>query len=200
MRRFASIVDGFRFFLIWLYKPRQLGAVLPSSEKLAATMASRVDISRPGVVIDLGAGTGRMTAAILEAGVAPENLVVVEREPALCRLIEKRFPDVRVFCADAANLDNVLQEAGITEVSTIVSSIPFLAIKNSDCRNILDAALTALPDDGEIVQFTYGPGSPIPERIRSELGVEGERIRWVRANLPPAAVWRFRRRDERRAA
>lgn len=191
---FTSMIDGFRFFLIWIYKPRQLGAVLPSSRKLAASMARRVDVEKPGVVIDLGAGTGRMTEAILNAGVAPENLVVVERESQLCKVIEQRYPQVRVLCADAGDLVSLLRDMGVSQVSTIVSSLPFLAIKNEDCRRILDAAMNVLPDDGEIVQFTYGPGSPIPEDIRDELRIQGRRTHWIVANIPPAAVWSFRRK------
>lgn len=194
MRWFASIIDGIRFFLLWIYKPRQLGAVLPSSRKLAASMARRVDVEKPGVVIDLGAGTGRMTEAILNAGVAPENLIVVEREARLCKVIEQRYPQVRVLCADASDLVPLLGEMGVSEVSTIVSSLPFLAIKHEDCRKILDAAMNVLPKDGEIVQFTYGPGSPIPEDIRKELGIQGKRAHWIMANIPPAAVWSFRRK------
>jgi phospholipid N-methyltransferase len=35
--------------------------------------------------------------------------------------------------------------------------------------------------------------APVPPDLGAELGVIGERTNWVLANLPPAAVWRYRR-------
>ncbi len=44
-----------------------------------------------------------------------------------------------------------------------------------------------------LVQYTYGPAAPVPPDLGAELGLIGERTSWVLANLPPAAVWRYRR-------
>ena len=46
---------------------------------------------------------------------------------------------------------------------------------------------------GELLQFTYGPASPVSPGMRELLGIEGKREEWVLTNLPPAAVWRYRR-------
>ena len=56
--------------------PGCIGAICPSSQKLARCMVSSIDVQQEGLVIELGAGTGVMTQALLDHSVKPENLVV----------------------------------------------------------------------------------------------------------------------------
>ena len=62
----------------------------------------------------------------------------------------------------------------------------------------------ALTEDGVLVQFTYGPSSPVSRRILQRLGLEARRTSWVVENFPPASVWRYRpavqRVEEKRSA
>ncbi len=181
------------FFLLWLRRPTRVGALVPSGRALAAAMASRIDTNVPGAVVELGGGTGSITEAILAAGTTPKDLVVVEREAKLCAVLAQRFPDVRILHGDARNLDELLAAAGITQVKVVVSSLPLLSLDSGDCRRILTSAFAVLPKDGEFLQFTYGPASPISRETRQSLGIAGRRADWVLYNLPPAAVWRYRR-------
>jgi phosphatidylethanolamine/phosphatidyl-N-methylethanolamine N-methyltransferase len=181
------------FFLMWLRQPARLGAVVPSGRALARAMAACIDVDAPGVVVEVGGGTGSITRAILRAGVAPEDLIVVEREAKLSKILRVKFPGVRVLCADAGDLDRLLAGAGITKVKTVVSSLPLLSLDKADCRRILHAAFAVLDTHGELLQFTYGPASPVSPGMRSLLGITGKREEWVLSNLPPAAVWRYRR-------
>src|SRR5271170_2896218 len=75
------------FIFAAMRSPFKIGSFLPSSRGLARAMASGVDVSRPGAVVELGAGTGVVTHALLKIGVAPENLVVIERDERLHRLM-----------------------------------------------------------------------------------------------------------------
>lgn len=192
------------FFLMWLRRPRRVGAVVPSGRALAEAMAACIDVDAPGVVVELGGGTGSITGAILEAGVAPRDLVVVEREAALCEVIAARHPGVRVLCADARDLDRLLPDSGVARVKAIVSGLPLLSLDRASRRRILGAAFAVLSQRGEFLQFTYGPASPVSQDLRAELGIVGRRAEWILSNLPPAAVWRYRRAesgaDTRRAA
>jgi phospholipid N-methyltransferase len=46
-------------------QPRRMGAVVPSSPYLAAAMVKPIDVNAPGYVIEIGAGTGAITRALL---------------------------------------------------------------------------------------------------------------------------------------
>ncbi len=194
--------DEIGFFLMWLRRPGRLGAVLPSGRALARAMAAGIDAGAPGAVVELGGGTGSITGAILRAGVAPHDLIVVEREAKLCATISARYPGVRVLCADARDLKGLLARAGVTRVKAVVSGLPLLAMEPGHRRRILRAVFSVLGEAGEFLQFTYGPAQPVSQATRDRLGIVGKREEWILSNLPPAAIWRYRKGQagERRAA
>ena len=49
------------FFALWVQKPLRIAAANPSGVRLADAMATQVDLTRPGPVLELGAGTGSLT-------------------------------------------------------------------------------------------------------------------------------------------
>src|SRR5437762_3596433 len=96
--------DEVRFIGSWIKKPLAVGAVTPSSKPLARTMAQYVDPHGDGPVIELGPGTGPITEALVEHGVDPSRLVLVEFNPTFCQLLRQRFPEATVVQADAYRL------------------------------------------------------------------------------------------------
>lgn len=189
----TSLRRNIRFLGRWLRNPKAVGAVVPSGKSLAAAMVSEIDRDAEGAVIELGGGTGNITAALLAAGFASDCITVIERDPSFYRVIAERFPDVRVLQGDAADLRQLLSAAGVGKVKAIVSSLPLLSIPDRICLQIVSEAMAALGDDGVLVQFTYGPASPVSRRIVSRLGLKASRASWVMDNIPPASVWRYNR-------
>src|SRR3984957_20173107 len=100
--------DELRFLRRLLARPQQIGAIAPSSAVLARAMAREVDPGRPGPILELGPGTGVVTAALIARGVAPERIVSVEFDAELGRLMTERFPRVHVICGDAFDLAQTL--------------------------------------------------------------------------------------------
>src|SRR5215216_6055186 len=93
--------DEVRFIRSWLEKPLAIGAVTPSGRVLARSMAHYVDPRVSGPVIELGPGTGPVTEALIERGVAEERLVLVEFNPTFCQLLRARFHKATVLQGDA---------------------------------------------------------------------------------------------------
>lgn len=178
------------FLARWLKAPHRIGALAPSSRYLAGAMARQVDIRQARLVVELGGGTGSITRALLAAGVAPEKLIVVERDERLHLLLVERFPGLRVLHGDAAQLVSLLRPLGITSASAIVSSLPLLSMPKRLRHRIVEQSFALLGERGNLVQFTYGLASPLPER---EFAVSGRVAARVWRNLPPAFVWRFER-------
>src|SRR3546814_19525211 len=98
------------------------------SSDLASAMAAQVDLAAPGAVIELGGGTGNVTAALLDAGVPPQDIAVVERDPVFPRVIAARSPQLRVLQGDASDLRRLLPAAGIGPVRAVASGLPVLSI------------------------------------------------------------------------
>ena len=99
--RFA---DEARFIRTWFENPLGTGAVSPSGRFLARTMAQYVDPAIPGPVIELGPGTGPVTEALIDRGIAPERLVLVEFEPQFCKLLARPERNRLALLAEAFNL------------------------------------------------------------------------------------------------
>ena len=57
-----------------LRNPFGIGAVVPSSQRLARLMVERIDPQTSDVIVELGPGTGVFTRELLARGVIPANL------------------------------------------------------------------------------------------------------------------------------
>src|SRR3546814_8697364 len=68
------------FIQEFITRPGTIGAICPSSRFLAKHMALEVPRADDGLVIELGGGTGVITQALLDQGVAPEKLMVIRSE------------------------------------------------------------------------------------------------------------------------
>ena len=194
-RRLAPLRRNLGFLRRWLKNPKAVGAVMPSGRSLASAMVAGIDLKAPGAVVELGGGTGSITAALLEAGVPAAELAVVERDPGFAEIIARRFPEVRLLRGDGADLRRLLRQAGIDQLKAVVSRLPLLSIPERACLRIISEAMAALNDGGVLVQFTYGPASPVSRRIATRLDLQSERIGWVVDNVPPASVWRYRQAE-----
>jgi phosphatidylethanolamine/phosphatidyl-N-methylethanolamine N-methyltransferase len=181
------------FVLAALRAPMKIGGFLPSSRSLARAMASGVDLKRAGTVVELGAGTGVVTHALLQAHVPIDRLVVIERDEKLHEVLCGHFPQLNVLCCDVIELDKVLESVGVTKVNTLVSSLPFLVMPDDVRNTIQEQMAKAIGEDGVIVQFTYGPKSPILPAQMRRLHLEGKRMKLVIGNVPPAHVWLYKR-------
>ncbi|MBX6320774.1 MAG: phospholipid methyltransferase [Rhodospirillaceae bacterium] len=181
--------DSRAFFKLWLRNPMSIGNFTVSSRDLAVAMARAVPRT-PGPVVELGGGTGVVTQALLDRGIAPEELVVVERNEVLYRLLCRRFPEVRVLHGDAAALSDLLRPLDLPPGRAVVSGLPILSMPRPVQQAIVDQSFAALSAGAPFVQFTYAPYSPLPRR---PLGLEGQVAARVINNLPPARVWVYRR-------
>jgi phosphatidylethanolamine/phosphatidyl-N-methylethanolamine N-methyltransferase len=184
------------FLKRWLRRPFAMGAVVPSGRLLAEAMAETtkaVLAGRPGHVVELGAGTGEVTKALLAAGLAPERLALVERDPELARFLRRHFPGPRIIEGDAARLPRLLAEHEVAPVAAVVSSLPLLSLPAGIVQSIVGGVFEALPRGAALVQFTYGPTPPVPRAVRERLHLDGAHGKRIWRNVPPAVVWTFTR-------
>jgi len=184
------------FLKRWLRRPFAVGAVVPSGRLLAEAMARTTFAEmkgREGHVIELGAGTGEVTKALLAAGIPADRLALVERDPELASFLRRHFAGPRIVEGDAARLPKILSEQGIGSVSAVVSSLPLLSLPADVVRGIVEGVFGALPRGGALVQFTYGPAQPVPRSLSQALRLVGTRGPRIWRNMPPAVVWTFRR-------
>ena len=196
----ARFADEAKFIRAWLDNPFLTGAVSPSGKQLARYMAAQVDIARPGPVIELGPGTGPVTQALVERGIAEERLILVEFDPDFCALLATRYPKAKIVKGDAYVLSETLAGIVNAPAAAIVSSLPLLLRNEPQRLALLGDAFGLMAAGAPYIQFTYGLKSPIPRLSKAgELPFSSHRSRPVWLNLPPAHVWVYRRLTEKAA-
>jgi SAM-dependent methyltransferase len=109
-----------------LTEPAVVGAIWPSSRWLARSVASRVPCYGDGLVVELGGGTGAVTNALLQRGIVPGRLMVIECSAVFVRHLRARFPGVTILHGDAAKLGELLPHG--RHIDAIVSGLPLRSL------------------------------------------------------------------------
>ncbi len=172
-----------------LARPKNVGAIAPSSPALAKAIAQQIDPSIPGPVLELGPGTGVVTEALIDRGVAPERITAIEYDADFAKLVAQRFPKVHVVRGDAFDLKKTLGNGNGEAFAAIVSGLPLLNHPVERRRALIEGALVKLKPGAPYVQFSYGTKPPIPAPV----GTTVKRAALVLMNLPPARVWVYRK-------
>lgn len=167
-------------------RPTEVVAIAPSSAAVARAMTQGLDQVK-GPIVEIGPGTGSFTKAILDRGVAPKRLTLMEMNPVFCETLRQKFPGVTVLNRPAQEIEQI----GLTNIGAVISGVPVLARPQIQ-RDIVGRALRVLAPQGAFVQITYSPGAPISDEMQAELGVSVQKRATVWANLPPARVFVFR--------
>jgi phosphatidylethanolamine/phosphatidyl-N-methylethanolamine N-methyltransferase len=182
-----ALADNLRFLRALMARPKSVGAIAPSSRGLARAIARQVDPDLAGPVLELGPGTGVITEALLERGLAPGRLTLVEYDPDLAASLTARLGGVRVIHGDAFDLARTLGH-GAGPFSAIVSGLPLLNFPVQRRRQYLEGVCQLLLPGAPFIQFSYGVQAPVV----APPGHAVTRAALVWANLPPARVWVYR--------
>lgn len=189
--------DEVRFLQSWFQNPLRTGAVSPSGRALARTMAGYVNPDDDGPVIELGPGTGPVTAALIARGVAPERLVLIEYNPEFCNLLKARYPGATIIRGDAYDMRATLNGRLDKPAVAVVSSLPLFTKPAPEREDLVAQAFALSCPGAPFIQFTYAVVSPVPPAPGRIHAVRSPRV-W--RNLPPARVWVYRDAEHAAAA
>ena len=190
-KKTTRLDDEMQFIRSWIEKPISTGAVMPSSKALARTMARYVDPQSKGPIIELGPGTGPVTEALVQRGVDPARLILVEFNPDFCRLLRTRYPAATVVQGDAYRLRRLLETFVREPAAAVVSGLPLVTKPLRTRLRLISDAMGLLAAGAPFIQFTYAMVPPIPKALACSKA-EPSGLIW--RNLPPARVWVYRAR------
>lgn len=167
-------------------QPKTVGAIWPTGPVMARIMANVVDPDSKLPVLELGPGTGVITKAILDRGIAPTMLHAVEFSPEFAKALRLRFPDIHIHEGDAFDLSALI---GDQQFDCAVSALPLLNFPAPLRSKFIKDVLARLPLGRPLIQFSYGPKAPVTGKA-GEFSVE--RHDFVLRNIPPARIWIYR--------
>lgn len=182
----------------FLRSPADIGAVAPSSYRLAEAVTAPVPELGDPVVVELGPGTGAFTSAIEEQLAGRGLQLAVEMNPRLAEQLRRRCRHAEVLNADASTLPRLLAERGLEKADVVVSGLPWASFSPKVQSEILSAVNHVLAPDGAFTTFGYVHAMRLSSalRFRRLLCTTFEEVvlgRTVWRNLPPALVYHARR-------
>lgn len=182
--------DEIRFIRNMISTPRTVGAIMPTSARMANRMASVIEAGSGLPVLELGPGTGVITKAILDQGVKPENLVSVEYSSEFVRHLRGKYPGVNFINGDAFSLAETLHDYGGQKFDCVISGLPLLNFPMHMRVKLIEDLLKLVPVGRPVVQFSYGPVSPVVARPDS---YTIKHFDFIVRNIPPAQIWHYRK-------
>lgn len=179
-------------------RPATMGAVAPSSARLAAVLASVVPREGAPVVVELGPGTGSVSAVIAERLPPGARHLAVELDPDMVAYLRRTRPGLEVVPGDARELGQLLIEHGVDRVDAVVCGLPWALFGEDVQSDILGEVSRAVGDTGAFTTFAYLQGMALPaaRRFRATLRATFEEVlvsATVWRNVPPAFVYVCRR-------
>jgi phospholipid N-methyltransferase len=181
--------------------------VIPSSRFLSAALLEPIDFDAARVVVELGPGTGAITAEILRRLRPDARLIAVERNHRFVSHL-KRCEDPRLILVhgSAESLRSQLSSHGIRsrEVHAIVSSLGLTAMPPKQRDSILRQARACLSPAGTMTQYQYitsfagqGDGARLSlHKFRAgeflQNYFQDVTVRRIYLNFPPARVFACR--------
>jgi phospholipid N-methyltransferase len=182
------------FWVQALSRPRETGAILPSSGKLAELITDAAELGSSGLVVELGPGTGVFTEKILRKIPAGCRYIAIEINPVFAAATNKRFPKAEVVMGSAVDLGKILAARGHKHCDAVISGLPWATMDAARQDGILSAVRDSLAPNGRFVTFAYLHGLLLPagrrfaRRLKSSFGtVEKTKVVWT--NFPPAFVY-----------
>jgi phosphatidylethanolamine/phosphatidyl-N-methylethanolamine N-methyltransferase len=186
------------FFAAVTRNPMGVGAVAPSAASLCRRLAEIVPSVDPSVVLELGPGTGAVSNAIGRRLVDGSRHVAIELDPQLATHLQASYPKTEVVNGNAADLAEILNGKGISQVDAVVSGLPWSLIPSDQQRRIILTAASMLAPGAAFTTFAYLHALPMSRarELRKLLREAFDEVIITRSvwwNAPPALTYVCRR-------
>ena len=178
--------DRIAFFKEFLKNPQQVASVVPSSRFLERRVVEVAGVQAAGTVVELGAGTGGTTRAILGAMPRDAKLLSIEINSKFRASLE-RIGDSRLVAhtGSAHELEEALSLHNLPAPEVVISGIPFSKIGRTSASRILETISSVLVPGGRFV--AYQLHKRVESLCRPFLGPA--RVEVELRNFPPLRIY-----------
>jgi phospholipid N-methyltransferase len=194
-RHTGRAAASLQFLLESLRSPFAVGAVCPTSQRLAEALVRAAPVSDARCIVELGAGTGAVTERIVQRQHANSTVVAIERNAAFASTLRQRFPSVHVRQECVTRLECTAAAQGFDNADIVVSALPWTLFSNRMCIDILDSISNILAPGGCFVTIaclglhTTARGRAMRTALENMFS-HFNPLSPIWMNLPPALIYR----------
>lgn len=189
-----GLAERLQFLGSFLCHPLSVGALVPSSRRLARAVVDGCDLRHAETVVELGAGTGVLTRLILERLNPGATFLAMELDERNARGLRRRLPNLDVCQDSAARLRAHLRRRGRPTADCIISALPWGNMSRRTQDRILAAVFASLRPGGLFATYAYLHAQWLPgsRQFKRRLSTRFDRVSTtpiIWRNLPPAFVY-----------
>jgi phospholipid N-methyltransferase len=176
------------FIFQYIFRPRTVGAITPSSQYLAQMMVKQIDFKHARYIVEYGPGTGVFTKQLLKRRRKETMIIIVESNETFYNYLIDHYqeePNLHVINASAEDIEGILKQLAIPYVDFVVSGLPFASLPRQVSHNILVKTKSLMSPKGKFITFQY---SQINKSLFNDYFQTVEVKRELR-NIPPAYVY-----------
>lgn len=204
-----DIKESALFFKGALKNIHAVGSIMPSSKAVAKTMTAALRQSQqPRKILEVGAGTGPITARIVKDMGPQDTLDIYEIDPKFTRFLEKRFASESDFIKVRDRV--TIYTKGIEAITrepqydVIISAVPFTNMPPDLVRNFFETFRDVLNPGGTFTYIEFAFGRAIfrvfaKKEAKQRLSAVGNVVdhyretyqvkhKFVPLNMPPARI------------
>lgn len=189
----AHIKHHFLFLGKFFQNRKSISSVWPSSPHLAKATIHRVNFQTAKVLVELGAGTGPITEAVVKRLQPHTRFVAIERDHDFAKILQDRFsshPNVHIVRADVRDLSQVLADLKIKKVDNFLSCLPTPnRLPPEICNRLLESIEEYLAPQG-----IYSNITEVPLLYKKYYHTLFKHVdfQFVPLNMPPGGVYHCR--------
>ncbi|HWH22534.1 MAG TPA: NAD-binding protein [Allosphingosinicella sp.] len=176
-----------QFLRGFIKHPVMVGSVIPSSKMLIDKMLAPVDWTECRLFVEYGPGVGTFTQHILERLAPDATLITIDTNADFTDYLDRKFTDsrLRAVTGSAADVRQIMEEAGFEEADYILSGLPFSTLPPSVGPKIASETAAAIRSGGAFLVYQFSP--KVREFIAPYFGRIDRGFEW--RNIPPATLF-----------
>ena len=132
----------------YLKKIFSTGAIRKTPSRILKKITSLIQTDKPLSIMELGAGQGEITSAVINKIPAPKTYLAFEIDKNYYQKLSVDFPQIKVMPYDAFAFNSHLNG---TKADLIISSIPLSFYKKEKIEKLLEAIQDALQPGGSFI-------------------------------------------------
>lgn len=168
-----------------------IASLVPSSPYLAEATVSPIDWSVTKTVLEVGAGTGPITAVLVSRAPKTCRLLILERDHDFVLVLQEKFAsceNVEIIEGDVKNMVAILEAHGLQTVDAIVSGLGVAVFPREFQDLYFEQVKKVLSPGGIYTQITETPLALFFRNIY-ERYFRSVKFQTVLLNIPPAGVF-----------